>query len=101
MPFLPSSKFNVVSLLASLSLVIKQLIHPSQPSEDIRAQYRYLDLRRDELAINIRKRSKIARVVRTVLEEHGDVVIVLIADPTAINVDTGCQVSSKLRRRCS
>ncbi|KZV69140.1 hypothetical protein PENSPDRAFT_686628 [Peniophora sp. CONT] len=52
MPFLPSSKFNV-------------------PSEDIRAQYRYLDLRRDELGNNIRKRSKIARVVRTVLEGHG------------------------------
>ena len=71
MPFLPSSKFNVVRHIASFLLSTKQLIPCSQPSEDLRAQYRYLDLRRDELANNIRKRSKIARVVRTVLEEHG------------------------------
>lgn len=71
MPFLPSSKFNVVRHSSSLMLLIKRLISSSQPSEDIRAQYRYLDLRRDELASNIRKRSKIARVVRTVLEGHG------------------------------
>lgn len=71
MPFLPSSKFNVVRTLASLLSLILQLIRSSQPSEEIRAQYRYLDLRRDELASNIRKRSKIARVVRTVLEDRG------------------------------
>lgn len=85
MPFLPSSKFNVVRHLASLLLLIKQLIRCSQPSEDIRAQYRYLDLRRDELGNNIRKRSKIARVVRTVLEGHGQSSYSLIAGLTAIN----------------
>ena len=73
MPFLPSSKFNVVRHIYRLVAVVDEAADSlcSQPSEDIRAQYRYLDLRRDELANNIRKRSRIARVVRRVLEEHG------------------------------
>ncbi|KAI0033727.1 tRNA synthetases class II-domain-containing protein, partial [Vararia minispora EC-137] len=52
MPFYPSVPFNV-------------------PNEDIRAQYRYLDLRRDELATNIRKRAKVARTIRQTLEDQG------------------------------
>ncbi|CED83946.1 aspartate-trna ligase [Phaffia rhodozyma] len=40
------------------------------PSEDFRSEYRYLDLRRQALAENIRKRSRIAHVVRTYFHEQ-------------------------------
>ncbi|THH18550.1 hypothetical protein EW146_g2434 [Bondarzewia mesenterica] len=51
MPFLPSDTQNLAN-------------------EDLRMQYRYLDLRRSELSANLRKRSHVAHVVRTVLNER-------------------------------
>ncbi|KDQ07598.1 hypothetical protein BOTBODRAFT_597953 [Botryobasidium botryosum FD-172 SS1] len=50
---------------------------PFQPSdvqnlanEDLRARYRYLDLRRDALAENIRKRSRVTQIIRSVLADQ-------------------------------
>ena len=43
----------------------------SQANEDLRARYRYLDLRRTVLSENIQKRSKVAHTARTVLEQEG------------------------------
>ncbi|KAI0301810.1 tRNA synthetases class II-domain-containing protein [Multifurca ochricompacta] len=51
MPFLPSDTQNMAN-------------------EDLRSQYRYLDLRRPELSGNIRKRSQVAHIVRTVLNQQ-------------------------------
>lgn len=44
---------------------------PNQANEDLRAQYRHLDLRRSALSNNLRKRSQVARIVRNVLYEQG------------------------------
>ncbi|KAI0002982.1 tRNA synthetases class II-domain-containing protein [Russula compacta] len=51
MPFYPSDTQNMAN-------------------DDLRSQYRYLDLRRPELSDNLRKRSQVAHVVRTVLNQQ-------------------------------
>ncbi|KAH7930300.1 hypothetical protein BV22DRAFT_1140177 [Leucogyrophana mollusca] len=51
MPFLPSDNRTLVN-------------------EDLRARYRYLDLRRSALSDNLRKRSQVARVIRNVLHDQ-------------------------------
>ncbi|KAJ7499145.1 tRNA synthetases class II-domain-containing protein [Mycena latifolia] len=48
---------------------------PSNPrnvaNEDLRARFRYLDLRRTALSANLRKRSRVAQIVRNMLHEQG------------------------------
>ncbi|KAG5646419.1 hypothetical protein DXG03_003469 [Asterophora parasitica] len=39
-------------------------------NDDIRARYRYLDLRRTALSANLKKRSQVAQIVRSVLHEQ-------------------------------
>ncbi|KAF9534404.1 tRNA synthetases class II-domain-containing protein [Crepidotus variabilis] len=51
MPFLPSNTHNL-------------------PNEELRGRFRYLDLRRNTLSDNIKKRSQVAHIVRSVLHEH-------------------------------
>ncbi|KAI0269253.1 tRNA synthetases class II-domain-containing protein [Gloeopeniophorella convolvens] len=51
MPFLPSDSQNLAN-------------------EDLRSQYRYLDLRRPQLSANLRKRSQVANIVRSVLSQQ-------------------------------
>ncbi|KAH9999427.1 tRNA synthetases class II-domain-containing protein [Russula vinacea] len=51
MPFLPSDTQNMAN-------------------DDLRSQYRYLDLRRSDLSDNLRKRSQVAHIVRTVLNQQ-------------------------------
>ncbi|KAG6890943.1 hypothetical protein C0995_000900 [Termitomyces sp. Mi166 len=62
-------KFTILNTAGSLPFV------PSNPhnvaNDDIRARYRYLDLRRTSLSENIKKRSKVAQTVREVLHQRG------------------------------
>ncbi|OCH94247.1 hypothetical protein OBBRIDRAFT_769914 [Obba rivulosa] len=51
LPFYPSDPYNL-------------------PKEELRMQYRYLDLRRSALTSNLQKRSKVAHIVRTILHER-------------------------------
>ncbi|KAG2013916.1 aspartyl-tRNA synthetase [Coprinopsis cinerea AmutBmut pab1-1] len=52
LPFVPSNVHNL-------------------PSEDLRARYRFLDLRRTALSSNIKKRSKVAHIIRSTLHDQG------------------------------
>ncbi|KAF9468951.1 hypothetical protein BDZ94DRAFT_1304095 [Collybia nuda] len=51
LPFVPSNPHNL-------------------PNEDLRARYRYLDLRRTILSDNLKKRSQVAQIVRNVLHDE-------------------------------
>lgn len=44
----------------------------AQANEDLRAQYRYLDLRREALARNIQKRARVTKLIRDYLDEQGE-----------------------------
>jgi len=44
-----------------------------QANDELRARYRYLDLRRTALSDNIKLRSKVAHIVRSVLHQNGSV----------------------------
>ncbi|KAH6914833.1 aspartyl-tRNA synthetase [Coprinopsis sp. MPI-PUGE-AT-0042] len=52
LPFVPSNVHNL-------------------PSEDLRARYRFLDLRRTALSSNIKKRSQVAHIIRSSLHGQG------------------------------
>ncbi|KAG6911637.1 hypothetical protein DXG01_007887 [Tephrocybe rancida] len=56
LPFVPSNPHNV-------TLAVKA-------NDDLRARYRYLDLRRTSLSENLKKRSKVAQIVREVLHQR-------------------------------
>ncbi|KGB77211.3 hypothetical protein CNBG_3049 [Cryptococcus deuterogattii R265] len=47
--------------------------YPNRPeaNEDLRAQHRYLDLRRRDLANNLQTRSKVAHIIRNYLHDQG------------------------------
>ncbi len=45
--------------------------HDESPSEDLRLQYRYLDLRREEMTQRMMLRHRVTQIMRTYMDEHG------------------------------
>ncbi len=45
--------------------------HDESPSEDLRLQYRYLDLRREEMTQRIMLRHRVTQIMRTYMDENG------------------------------
>ena len=75
-PHLPSgeievvaSKIQVLSESSALPFPIEE--HQATPvSEEIRLRYRYLDLRREDMARNLRMRADVTRIIREVMAAH-------------------------------
>jgi aspartyl-tRNA synthetase len=76
-PNLPTGEVEVIAgdvevLSESAPLPFPVEEHHSTPvNEEVRLKYRYLDLRRPEMAANIRLRSHVTRIIRGVMHEHG------------------------------
>jgi aspartyl-tRNA synthetase len=65
-----ASEVEVLSEAAPLPFPVADY-HAGQVNEEVRLKYRYLDLRRDEMAGNIRLRSRATRLIREVMDGHG------------------------------
>jgi aspartyl-tRNA synthetase len=65
-----ASEVDVLSAAAPLPFPVEEH-HATPVNEEIRLKYRYLDLRRAEMAANLRLRSKVTHLIRDVMDEHG------------------------------
>jgi aspartyl-tRNA synthetase len=65
-----ASAVEVLSEAAPLPFPVADY-HAGQVNEEVRLKYRYLDLRRDEMASNIRLRSRATHVIREVMDANG------------------------------
>jgi len=65
-----ASSVEVLSEAAPLPFPVEEY-SPGAVSEEVRLRYRYLDLRRTEMARNMRLRSKVTHVIRDVMERAG------------------------------
>ncbi|HZC26911.1 MAG TPA: aspartate--tRNA ligase, partial [Actinopolymorphaceae bacterium] len=76
-PQLPTGEIEVVadevevlSEAAALPFPVEEH-HQSPVNEEIRLRYRYLDLRRPEMAGQLRLRSRVTHLIREVMDRHG------------------------------
>ncbi|MGH1562880.1 aspartate--tRNA ligase [Mumia sp. DW29H23] len=76
-PNLPTGEIEVIadtveilSESAPLPFPVEEF-HTSSVSEEVRLKYRYLDLRRAEMAKNLRTRAAVTRIIREVMAENG------------------------------
>jgi len=60
--------FTLLNSASSLPFMASNLYN--LPNDDLRARYRYLDLRRTALSDNLKKRSRVAHIVRGLLFDH-------------------------------
>jgi aspartyl-tRNA synthetase len=72
-PNLPSGE---VEVLATELVVLNEaetppFHHDEHANEDIRLRYRYLDLRRDDMAARLRLRHRVTQTLRTFMDEQG------------------------------
>src|SRR5467141_3728685 len=67
----PVSTLEVLNYAEVLPFPVDDPEVASKVNEELRLQYRYLDLRRPEMARNIRLRSKVAIATRVFMEEQG------------------------------
>jgi aspartyl-tRNA synthetase len=76
-PNLPSGEIEVVAtevevLSESAPLPFPVEEHHTTPvNEEVRLKYRYLDLRREDMARNLRLRADVTRIIREVMAAHG------------------------------
>ena len=73
---LPTGEVEVLGLdleilNASETPPIQLEAHVADASEEVRLRYRYLDLRRPEMQERLRVRSRVTRVLRSYLDDHG------------------------------
>ncbi|MFY9915344.1 MAG: aspartate--tRNA ligase [Nocardioidaceae bacterium] len=75
-PALPTGEIEVVvhdvvvlSEAAALPFPVEEH-HATPVNEEVRLKHRYLDLRRTDMAANIRLRSAVTRIIREVMAEH-------------------------------
>ncbi|KAA1423276.1 aspartate--tRNA ligase [Mumia zhuanghuii] len=76
-PNIPSGEIEVIadsvevlSESAPLPFPVEEF-HASSVSEEVRLKHRYLDLRRTEMAKNLRTRATVTRIIRDVMAERG------------------------------
>lgn len=70
LPFYPNRP-EVASCITRLGGAPLMMSFSFQANEDLRAQHRYLDLRRQDLANNLKTRSKVAHIIRNYLHDQG------------------------------
>ncbi|GAB5498848.1 MAG: aspartate--tRNA ligase [Pseudohongiellaceae bacterium] len=72
---MPTGKIEVLgkelAILNAANTPPMQLDEHEKVGEDVRLRYRYIDLRRPEMAARLRFRSKVANTVRNFLDDHG------------------------------
>ncbi len=66
-----AQSFEVLNLAEVLPFPVDDPEVASKVNEELRLKYRYLDLRRPEMARNLRLRSKVANTTRSYMEEQG------------------------------
>ena len=69
LPFVASNTYNLVRDFKVSFIMVQSRFR--KPNDDLRARYRYLDLRRTALSNNLKKRSRVAQLVRSLLHDHG------------------------------
>jgi aspartyl-tRNA synthetase len=63
--------FEVLNMAEVLPFPVDDPEVAAKVNEELRLQYRYLDLRRPEMARNLKVRSKVATATRVYMDEHG------------------------------
>jgi aspartyl-tRNA synthetase len=66
-----ATAFEVLNMAEVLPFPVDDPEVSAKVNEELRLQYRYLDLRRPEMARNLRLRSKVATATRVYMDEHG------------------------------
>ena len=66
-----ANKLEVLNMAEVLPFPVDDPEVANKVNEELRLQYRYLDLRRPEIARNLRLRSKVATATRVFMEEQG------------------------------
>jgi len=66
-----AQSFEVLNMAEVLPFPVDDPEVANKVNEELRLQYRYLDLRRPEMARNLRTRSKVATAIRVFLDEQG------------------------------
>jgi aspartyl-tRNA synthetase len=72
-PSLPSGEIEVLATELTIlnAAETPPFHHDESPHEDLRLQYRYLDLRREEMSERMQLRHKVTRIMRSFLDENG------------------------------